>query len=392
AVGDGLADRQWFGVDNSGGVNDGSLYCSYVFTPGTNTSLPGQNQVVRVLRPGNTAFEPTQTEVDANATATQFANVGVDGNGNVHVSYARLNGLGDPTGIWHAASFDGGTTFQPAVKIANCSFPFSQQNPTTHRRENPAVNMAIDTSNNILYVVWASQDLGENTAYLSRSTDDGATWSSPFDLTTLSPGANRQGLFASVGVNEHGHISVSWFDLSSDGATGIWVTSESFDNGLTFDPAEYVSSASTPFGTYPATHFFGDYTTTARYGCRSFSAWTDGRNGQGPKIYVARVEQCSANPVGLPELSPLTSDLHLEGIHPNPVADQLRFTMGLAAASTAEIRLLNMEGKAVLKLFQGDLEAGTRDYAFAVDGLAAGVYMLYVETELGVVSRKIVKE
>ncbi|MEM7037012.1 MAG: hypothetical protein AAF570_08545, partial [Bacteroidota bacterium] len=141
--GDGIFDRQWFAVDNSGGANDGNLYCSYLFVPNQNTSLPGDGMCVRRMQAGALEWDSLHVKV-SQSSSVQFSNIAVDGNGNVHVSFGTTTQGGTAETVKHVRSTDGGSTWSTPVTVANINYPRPLFTWNVHSRENAAPNMAVD--------------------------------------------------------------------------------------------------------------------------------------------------------------------------------------------------------------------------------------------------------
>ena len=142
---------------------------------------------------------------------------------------------------------------------------------------------------NRLYVSWtkfvnygASNQVSH--IVLSRSTDRGATWSAPVQISQSS---STQGSEVVVGVNRD--VYVSWSDLSASVKF-----SKSVDGGVTFSAPVTISAGGTAL---PATfnggfrsNGFPAMTTDVSAGANRgnlYVLWTDARLGN-PKIYYSR--------------------------------------------------------------------------------------------------------
>jgi len=125
--------------------------------------------------------------------------------------------------------------------------------------------------------------------------------------------SNTQAYFPNLAVSPAGKVSVSWFDLDSLDS-GLYTFAESQDGGENFSDITPLSTAPTPFAEYnicdPTDYFsepclfFGDYFGSARTECKSYSVWSDGRESQGPKIYVGITSHCD-NVTGTTDLNEL---------------------------------------------------------------------------------------
>ena len=144
----------------------------------------------------------------------------VDSHGGIDVVWV------DPTpgnqDIFFSHSTDGGATF---------SMP---QNLSNDAADSGSPQIAADTNGNIS-VVWESDDIKYGVLY-SHSTDGGATFSTPVNLTT-----NPTGSFGpQIAVGADGSINVAWeddFNFQSD-----ICFSRSTDKGATFSTPKNLSS------------------------------------------------------------------------------------------------------------------------------------------------------
>ena len=64
-------------------------------------------------------------------------------------------------------------------------------------------------------------------------------------------------------------------------------------------------------------------------------------------------------------------------IHPNPVQDQLILSVDRLLSQDARIQIVSLDGKTILT---DRLVAGNRSKTLSVDGAAAGIYLVQVQT------------
>lgn len=387
--GDGVFDRQWFAVDRSGGPNHGNLYASYLFIGNDSTPMPGDGICVRVMRPGALKWDSTHT-VGTPTADVQFSNIAVDRNGKVHLSYGTNNSNGVATSVKHTISTDGGQTWGFPSTVANINYPRAGFFSTglVHPRENANPNMALNPASDDVYMVFGSVTGSSIEGFFSYSTDEGLNWSQPLNIASLR-NQNVQVLMPSVAANDLGVVTMSWFELDANDIGNFWI-SESFDGGLTWDPPTQLSAAQTDFSGSSAQTFYGDYYTSVRSGCTTWSAWSDGRNNIGPKLYIARSTKCTSTPVSVTELSPLTTAISLGSLYPNPVADQLHLELNLESDASCRISLYDLGGKMVRELEEKLLLQGGNELTLNLSDMAAGAYLLKIDTELGMITRQVV--
>lgn len=74
------------------------------------------------------------------------------------------------------------------------------------------------------------------------------------------------------------------------------------------------------------------------------------------------------------------AELGLGPVAPNPIRGTATVPFSLARAGTATLRLVDLQGRTVLQVPRGALAAGAHSQQIDVAGLAAGVYLLRLET------------
>jgi len=149
--------------------------------------------------------------------------VAVDGSGNINMVWE--DDTATNSNILFSRSTDGGATFSAAKNLSNSpGFSF-----------NPRI--AVDSSGGI-NVVWEDNTPGNLDVFFSRSTDNGATFSRPANLSNdPADSANPQ-----IAVDGGGSISVAW--ESDSVSLGILFT-HSTDGGATFSmPVDLATNTS----------------------------------------------------------------------------------------------------------------------------------------------------
>lgn len=363
-VAEGMADRQWFAVDNSGGANQGNLYCSFFFIPGDeNPNKMGTG--VKVKKAGNSSFEP---RVLAYNSSTQFANVEVDKDGKVHVTYADL--LGDE--IRHSSSTDAAQSFSGSHLIATAQNAMGGLN-MVHDRENAATNLAVDR-NGGLHVVWgdfASACRG----FYSKSTDGGNSWSTPLNLNAGA--AYKHVLMPTVAADKD--VSISFYGIKSNDSAHYYQIG-STDGGSNFGSPMQISAKATYFPAHSGA-FFGDYNRSIRSSCMDYSAWADGRSSNGPQVYFARTNHCT---VGVKDLTAVNSGIQLTALYPNPANDVINLKISSAKNEKINVVLTDVTGK---KIYSKNymLNAGEKYITLPISNIAKGNTVLSIYNEAGLV-------
>ena len=391
--GDGVFDRPWFATDKSGGTCEGTLYVSGWFVRSDTSALPS-GMVVRRKLPGATAFESTHTLVSVD-TLVQFGNVQTDNQGNVHVSYGNI----ETDQIMYARSTDCGQTFSTPVQVGAFVWDEAATDFDVMSRDNPASSLGIDPATGNPHIVWTSFESDTSRAYYARSTDGGATWETTA-FSDLIPDVSEQAYLPNLAVSPSGKISISWYDL--DGAdAGNYAFTESVDGGATFAAVTELSMSSTPFidyadcGTGSSTSmsclFFGDYFGSARTDCSTYSVWSDGRDGQGPKVYVGITSHCN-EVTSTTDFHPITDKITLQSIYPNPVADELYVEIDLAQYTEIELHLYDTQGRKVKTFPTTSYADGKHQISLQVSDYPKGIYLLMIESEFGTITKHFVKK
>jgi hypothetical protein len=152
-------------VDTSDGPNRGDIYISYDTNHlggGTN----GDAVIVRSVDGGTTWSAPTRINDDGTAAHQWFSTINVDDFGFLHsFFYDRRGESGNMTNLYYARSGDGGTTWEPNVRITSRAF-----NMTTYSEGNPAWGDYInaDVHGKSAMVVYADGRLGTPDAFYTR--------------------------------------------------------------------------------------------------------------------------------------------------------------------------------------------------------------------------------
>jgi len=380
---DGITDREWLAVDNSGGPNQGNLYCSFAnFPPGAAPVFEG----VKVKALTDTVFGPIVTAYNG---PSQFGNVEVDKSGIVHLSCADVN-LQE---IIHTASSNPGLSFANAAIVANGTNYFPQQQ--THivqARENAAPNLAADSAKN-LHIVWSDYPGGWVNSYYSRSTDGGLTWSTRLidsffsqkytEMPTIAASGNK----VTISVTAYGDST----DYSPDSANYYQISSTNF--GQTFGKPVKISSALTDYTQYvnDIGYFFGDYFRSVASGCNVYAAWSDGRYNLGPKIYFAKTNACSfADSTGttsVPEITVVNGNIQLGAVYPIPAKGFVDLSINATETENITITLSDVGGKNILKQASA-AHAGLQTISLELKDVKAGVYILSVMDDSGLIATR----
>ena len=155
------------------------------------------------------------TQVSGGMGSPGEPQIAVDPAGNIIIVWGQ--GTGSATSIFFSRSTDRGATFSTPVKISTdsgiSSFP----------------QIALDPSGNI-DVIWNDNSPGYTAVFFSRSTDSGAKFSSPTNISAPTGGFLNQ-IRPEIAVDRNGNINVGWF-----ASGGNIVFTRSSDGGASFSP------------------------------------------------------------------------------------------------------------------------------------------------------------
>lgn len=169
--------------------------------------------------------------------------------------------------VYARRSPDGGVTWEPEQKLSR----FPRQKPS-----DLAVRPEIVTDGqNRYWIVWMGLVNDRSRFYLSRSVDDGRTWTDPVVVSGQS-----ESVFAQRLLRSGEHLLLVWQD-SRTGKDRIYAATSS-DSGITWtDPTQvdHVPANSQFFAGVPTAVLAPDG--------EAFVAWADGRNGR-DDIFIAR--------------------------------------------------------------------------------------------------------
>jgi hypothetical protein len=170
----------------------------------------------------------------------------------IYVTWTRFlfnasNGAYTQSPIFFASSSDGGATFTSPKAISG--------NVLYGQGSRPVVG-----PDGSLYVFWdgATRLSTLDSTWVVKSTDGGATWGKPVEISTLHETAPLHGTvfrvnsYPAAAAAPNGDLYATWTTETSDGAVAVW--SKSTDGGATWSTPQriFAPSTRTPVG-YPVT-------------------------------------------------------------------------------------------------------------------------------------------
>jgi len=164
---------------------------------------------------------------DAAGQPVSNPSVAVDHKGAVDVVW-WARGFGE---VYFSRSTDGGKSFSKAVNISNT--PLGSDHPAIAVDSSGAINVVWDDSSLVPF---------RPEILFTRSTDEGATWSAPKNISNTPTTSSSR---SNIAVDPKGAISVVWID------GGRVLFTRSTDGGLTWLEPKSVSEQHPPNGLFP---------------------------------------------------------------------------------------------------------------------------------------------
>ena len=187
-------------------------------------------------------------------------------------------------------SHDGGKTFRMQnITVATVTDDFLSPLPgSSFRQDARAFPSFTIAPNDTLYVAWGNHANGHAVVMVTKSTNDGLTWSTPVVAGDVS---GRSAFFASVAAEGTKNVNVAFLamdDVPTGTAPAPGVVqydaylTRSTDGGATFSSPLLISTAtSDPDGSSTNSlraQFLGDYITAVADASHVYAVWTDSRN------------------------------------------------------------------------------------------------------------------
>jgi len=205
-----------------------------VTASGTGISPVTASFTLVVRQGGGTGVRSFTPFANVTGAAAQVHGMGVDSSGNVYILFPLSGGLAV------VKSTDGGASFGSPVSIPNSGY------------SNFEYHLAVDPSN-VLHVVWWLSSASGTETFYSKSTDGGASFSSPIRVRTGNAynGYRTDNAIEPVVASDGtGSVYVAYSAFTRDSSNvfvgyNIWV-SKSTNGGVSFQPEFYTSTPTSP--------------------------------------------------------------------------------------------------------------------------------------------------
>jgi photosystem II stability/assembly factor-like uncharacterized protein len=287
-------DKPWFTVDNSNSQYRGNIYLTWTrFSNAVPSSLfftkssdGGRNwSTPRAIGPAHATNRLTQGSMPV-----------VGPNGELYITY--FDSL--VPGLAVLKSTDGGETFSaPVVALRDPSLRFGRHYNGSFEMP-PFPSITVDTSNGQYRgTVYITTDVkptaavarrDESDVVVVRSTDGGATWSSP--VTVADDPFDTDQFMPTAAVARNGVLGVMYYDRRNDPHNNVLhdiYLSTSSDGGRSFTPGHRITPGNWLFAPTSLSFragYHGDYNQMVAGDNGFVLGWGDERNGLNPDVYA----------------------------------------------------------------------------------------------------------
>ncbi len=238
---------------------------------------------------GRTWSRPNQISIAQNFAfgGRQFSALRTGPDGTVYAVWldSDVNGIKQVVAI----SRDGGVSWTHSSTVARLQRFMADPIPGANFRTGPYPNVATSASGTV-YVAYVDEIAGVGRVVVTKSTNGGATWSTPL---AVSPAADGYAFFQGLDVAPNGRVDVAYQALKTSNpstyGTGnatvdaFYVSSS--DGGATWTASTRISSKSSDPAASAQNNlrrqFWGDYNTLVSQNDAAWFIYTDSRDGAG---------------------------------------------------------------------------------------------------------------
>lgn len=386
-----IEDKEWITADITESRFQNNLYLAWTERDKFTSSDPADSSRILFSRStdgGETWSEPLRI-CDKSGTCNDDDNTvegavpAVGPEGQLYVAWSG------PLGIMFDRSYDGGITWGKDIPVNEMPGGWDFEIPgLIYGNGMPVVASDIGNSPNRgnIYIMWGDTRNGadDHDIFISRSTDEGSSWSSPVKVNSDNSG--RPQFFGWMTVDKTtGYLYVSFYDRrNTSGNDTDYYLARSTDGGNTFSNYKINTLTFTP----TTAKFFGDYTNIAAHGGKIYPVWTQMMREK-LSVWTAVIEDKSiitgikTNAVEMPQFE-------LKQNYPNPFNPVTNISYSVPGSSQIRLTVIDVLGREVKTLVRGYREAGTYHYSFDASDLPSGVYFYLLQSGEFSMSKKMI--
>lgn len=366
-------DRPWIAVDNSGGVNDGTVFVTtmsaYWFV--------GQHHIyLRTSSDGgltwSTIKQVDNTAYSVGSLTSSYGGISIGSDGKAYIAFISYDVSSSPfVRYYSVTTSDAGSTFQRNI-IGNVFISGgSDFTKAWCIKANPVYN-----GNAIL--TWIDNRNGDYDILLSKTNDGGISWSAPIRVNDdpINNGIVQDMVWADFSTS--GKLALAWKDRRLSG-TGSSVPFDIYaavsnDTADTFSTNYRITTVSNPYFLVPQGNSF--------IGCSiSDSAvyvnWGDYRNSPDWDIYFNKTDLSDLFTSVAEHSKDNSSTI---SVFPNPALNSISFSLNLSSANFPfEIVIFSSIGQIVKSIQCINNQSAEYSKEIDISDFSEGLYFLYLK-------------
>jgi hypothetical protein len=360
-------DRPWMVIDNSGGVNDGTIYIA-AMNADRNVSAP-YNPYLSVSSDGgvsyvNPRFLDSVNFLSGSLIPQPMPSPAVSANGDFIAVYPSFMASQSPLAHYYMAkSSDKGGSLQHTTALSLAS-----GFPTDAYAKNGHLLISDPSDDNHYVVLYISIANGDQDVMLVETNDGGLNWSAAVRVNKDAIGNGVMQDLVWADFDTDGDLVVSWRDRRNGVGTGFEVDSEIYasvkwKDSLTFSSDFPVSDVLAAYDTILEGKA-NDFMNVQLQNDTLMAVWGDVRNGK-MTIWFNRMDLVS----GVSFVSEVTSNKFIK-LYPNPASSIITFTEIELGNS---VRIQDINGRLIF-----DKEVSSSSFDVNVSDWSEGIYMVQI--------------